>query len=194
MALSTSTARSRVKNLLDIASSNTDFDSIIDEFVLNGVARLYPYVQREVAAQSVTDFDTPYAGRVEIDMSGLATVIEDARMIEGDTGTEYVELDDYLVHGTTLIINDVDSDISTIRIFGLDRHDLDTVTQEFELPVIYFAISDFYNHLVGDKRRYNIYMQSTGARGVDNMQDMAVHFEDLANAYINDRATLYGRS
>lgn len=186
-------ARERVKEFLDIPTATTDFDSSIDGFVTNGVNRLYPYVQNEVAPQSVTSF-TLYSGRAELDLSALSTPLTDVRILEIDDGSTYFEHDKFLVHGSTLLINDIDTDINTLRLFGLARHTVTSLEVEFELPVVYFAVSDFYNMLMGNKRKYNIYMQSTGARGVDNMQDIAQHFEDLANAYLNDRATLYGRS
>lgn len=187
-------AQDRVKRLLKIETSNTEFDTEIDEFVLNGVKRLYPYVQKEVDPQNVTSF-VNYNGRVELDLASLATPCADVRIVESDDGYSYTEEDDILVHGNKLVIDNVSTDTTSFRLFGLARiSTVDDVDADYELTVIYFALSDFYNFLIGDKRRYNIYMQSSGARSTDNMQDMAQHFEDLANSYINDRATLYGRS
>jgi hypothetical protein len=54
-------------------------------------------------------------------------------------------------------------------------------------------MSEFYDFLAGNKRKYNIY-DSSGARDVDNMKDQADFYERKANVYLSDRVKLYGVS
>jgi len=193
MALTTASARDSVKKRLDIASSVLVFDDAIDEFVLSGVKRLYPIAQRELPVQTSSVVVDNY-GEATVDLSVLVTPCKAARKVEYSTGYGFTNSDDNYHHGVMLYLRDLPSGTATLRIYGLTNYVLDTVTEELESPVFWYAMSEFYTYLVGNKSKYSIYSQSTGARSVDNMQELADYYEQKANVYINDRAHIYGVS
>ena len=186
------TARASVKTRLDIDSSVTTFDTAIDEFVLSGVNRLYPIAQKEIDIQtkvvSVDNF-----GEVSLDLSTLPTPATAARRVEYMiSGTAYSPASETYHHGSILAVRELPANATvTLRIYGLAAHTLATVPTFLEQAVIWYAMSEFYDFLAGNKSKYNIYTQS-GARSVDNMKDEAEFYEQKANVYLNDRTTLYG--
>lgn len=192
MALSTATARASTKARLDIDSSDTQFDSIIDEFVLSGVKRLYPIAQREVPVQTKSVTVDSY-GETTVDLSSLAAPVLAARKVEVSGGQSWVETNDFYHHGTTLFARDLSSSDTQLRIYGVTQFTLADVPEYLEMPVIWYAMSEFYDFLAGNKRKYNIYA-ANGARSVDNMKEEAQFYEQKANVYLNDRVTLYGVS
>lgn len=192
MTLSTSTARAAVKSRLDIPTAMTDFDTAIDEFVLSGVKRLYPIAQNEVATQnksvSVDSF-----GEALVDLSALTTPCLSVRKVEAYSGGAWWPAPDTYHQGTQLIVRDLNTSVTLLKIYGLTSYILTTVPEYLEQAVIWYAISEFYDYLSGNKRKYNIYSQS-GARAVDNMKDESDYYEQKANVFLNDRATIYGVS
>lgn len=186
------TALASVKTRLDIDSSQTAFDAAINEFVLSGVNRLYPIAQKEIATQTkVVRVDG--FGEVSFDLSTLPTPATAARRVEASiSGGAYFSASETYHHGTILTVRELPSNATlTLKIYGLAMHTLDTVPNFLEQAVIWYAMSEFYDFLAGNKSKYNIYTQS-GARSVDNMKDEAEFYEQKANVYLNDRTTLYG--
>lgn len=192
--MNTTTARNSVKTRLDIDASVTTFDSAIDEFVLSGVNRLFPIAQKEIDIQtkvvSVDGF-----GEVSLDLSTLPTSATAARRVEAsDSGGAFFHAPETYHHGTILIVRELPSNSTlTLKIYGLAVYTLATVPTYLEQAVIWYAMSEFYDFLAGNKSKYNMYTQS-GARSVDNMKDEAEFYEQKANVYLNDRTTLYGVS
>lgn len=187
----TATARASVKSRLDIDSSLTTFDAAIDEFVLSGVKRLYPIAQREIPAQTkVVTVDS--FGEASVDLSTLPTPALAARKVEANMGGAYFPANETYHHDVTLQVRELPENQSvTLKIYGLAAFDLASVPSYLEQAVIWYAMSEFYDFLAGNKSKYNIYAQS-GARAVDNMQDESENYEQKANVYLNDRTTLYG--
>lgn len=185
-------ARAQVKKYLDIDAAVTTFDSDIDTFVLTGVKRLYPLAQREVEVQTATLTNNNY-NRATVNLSTLTTPLVGVRAVEVGSSTSLGmgEPVDYSVHANTLKLLDVPSYANTAFIEGLARFTLTDLYPEIELAVIYFATSEFFKFLIGNKRKYNVYMQN-GRAAVENMQDMVDYFEGLANQHLADRVTLYG--
>jgi len=179
-------ARNDVKTLLDI--SDTTFDDDIDAFVASGVKRLFPFIQKEVARASVSSFTSVAGGRVEFD---LPTGVEGIRMLEVYDGDGYYDHTDYIAHGTKLTVNAIPGRVTEFSVYGLGKYTLADLPTELERAVIYYACSEFFNLLSGNKRKYNVYM-SNGRPAVENMQDMAQYYNEQANIYLNDRGTLYG--
>lgn len=179
-----------MKSRLDIDSSDATFDSVIDEFVLYGVKRLFPIAQNEVAVQTVNLTVDSY-GEAQVNMATMSTPILAARKVEVSGGYGWSETNDNYHHGTTLFIRSLSTSDTQARIYGVTTFALGTVPEHFEQAVIWYAMSEFYDFLAGDKRKYNIY-NSGGARGVDNMKEESQYYEQKANVFLNDRTTLYG--
>lgn len=186
-------ARTAVKDRLDIDSTVTAFDDFIDDAVDAAVNSFYPIAQKEVAAQTKTITVDDY-GEAIVDLSALSTPLTDVRTLEVSAGAQYSDADDYHVHGVNLYIRDLDTSITSARIFGLVAYSaIADIPDHLTKAIIWYAMAEFYDFLAGNKRYYNLY-NTAGARQVDNMRDEAEYFEGKANAYLSDRATLYGRS
>lgn len=187
----TATARASVKSRLAIDASELSFDSIIDEFVLSAVNRLYPIAQNEIAAQTkVVTVDS--FGETSVDLSTLTTPILAARKVEATSGSAYYPASETYHQGLTLYVRELPTTSTiTLKIYGLAAYTLATVPSYLEQAILWYAMSEFYDYLSGNKSKYNIYAQSS-ARSVDNMRDEAEFYEQKANVYLNDRTTLYG--
>lgn len=185
-------ARAAVKKRLDIASSVTTFDSDIDTFVTESVKRLYPFAQREVDPQEVTGISVT-GGRARVDLSTISTPVDSVRFVEQSEGDSYWSPAEHAQHGTLLDVQDLSSSVTKLQIYGLGKFTLANLYDYLEQAVIYYACAEFYKFLIGNKRKYNVYM-SNGRAAVENMQDVADYYEQQANQYLSDRATLYGQS
>lgn len=185
-------ALASVKTRLDIDSSQTAFDAAINEFVLAGVKRLYPIAQKEVAPQTAV-VSVDGFGEASFDLLTLTTPCVAARKVEYSVGgSAFYSAPDTFHHNTTLQVRELPANSSvTLKIYGLAPFVLADVPTFLEQAVLWYAISEFYDFLSGNKSKYNIYTQS-GARSVDNMRDEAEFYEQKANVYLNDRTTLYG--
>ena len=179
-------ALSQVKGYLDIEATDTTFDASINGFVGSGVKRLYPLAQNEIDEQSASI--VVVHGRATIDMSALSTPLAGVRFVEVGDYRHPVET---LAHSSNLILTDVPSSETTAYLFGLARYTLATIPDELELAIVYFAASEFFKFLIGNKRKYNVYM-TNGRAAVENMQELVDYYEGLANQHLADRITLYG--
>lgn len=188
-----SVALTNVKNLLDIDISITTFDNNINSFVGLAVNRLFPQAQREVQAQDAT-FSAVTAGRAEVDLSALTTPLNAVRFLELSVdGSTFTDHDDSIQHGNILYIDNVRG-ATRVRLYGLAAHTITSVPLELELAVVYYAVADFYRYLIGNKRKFNIYSQASGARAADDMRDQADYYENLAKDYLLNHSTMYGGS
>lgn len=183
-------ARDRAKKRLGIDASITTFDNDLEEFAEDGIDKFYPYAQREIDPQDSNL--TVSNNSAVVDLSGLSTPCDGARMIEVSDGSGIFQDVEYIQHGTKIKITDISSSNTTARIYGLGRFDLATCPKELELAVVYFLMSEFYTMLVGNKRKYNVYMQN-GRSATENMNDLSEYYEQKAITHLNDRATLYGQ-
>lgn len=183
-------ARNSVKLRLDISSTVDTFDEAIDEFVLSAVGRLSPIALRDVDYQDI-DLTVDAYGEAVIDLSSLGTPLHSVRRAEVSSGGSYDSVDDTYHHGGKYYLRDLDSSYNTARLYGLVEYDLANVPSYLKLAVIWFAMSEFYDFLAGNKRKYNVYMGS-GARTVENMREESDVYEQKANDYLNDRVELYG--
>lgn len=189
MGLTTASARTAVKLRLDIPDADVTWDALIDAVVLTAVARLFPICQEEVDV-ATSDITVDDYGEAVVT---LATGTTGARRVEISSGYGWSLADDTFHQGTSLYIRDLDSSITQARIYGLKAYELTTVPDYLQLAVFWYAMSEFYDYLAGNKRKYNMYV-SGGARQVDNMRDESDFYEQKANQYVNDRATIYGSS
>lgn len=184
------TTRTSLKRRLDIDASVTTFDAQLDEFVLAAVDRLYPIAQLELTPQIVNTAPDTF-GEVVIDLATLTGTPLAARRVEAYSGYEWYKADDTFHHGTKLIVRNLPVAMSQLKVYGVSSVTLATVPPELKQAVIWYAMSEFYSFLAGNKSKYNIYA-SGGARAVDNMKDEADYYEQKANVYLNDRAKLMG--
>ena len=184
--------RDRIKRRLGIREIDLQFDSDIDDFVVEGVNSLFPIVQAELPPE---DYVLP-ANESEIDLrdeslTGFILSVRRLKVQAEDGG--FNSFDDYTIHGHTLYLYDSTSSPRTIRIEGLGRYVVDSVPLEYAQVIINWAMSEFYSLLTGDKRKYNIYTQTTGARSVDNLRDLSDYYLDRGNQILADRATIRGQ-
>lgn len=185
--------RTSVKYRLDIGVSapDTSFDTIIDQFINDMVKRLWPRASREVPEQeaAVTVDDR---GQASVNLTTLTTPCDGFRLIDADDGNGEWPVTDTLEHGGVVRLRGLTSEVSVVHVYGLAKFTLDNLNSEFELPLIYYTVSEFYNHLVGDKRLYNQYM-ANGRPAVDNMKDLADEYEAKADVILDEKAVMYGR-
>lgn len=189
MALTAASAKDAVKLRLDIPTSDNTWDALIDAVVLTAVARLFPICQQEIA---------PVTAAIIVDDYGEAIVpldagVSGARRVEVSSGYGWSPADSTFHQDTSIYIRDLDSTVTQARIFGLKPYVITTIPDYLQLAVFWYAMSEFYDYLAGNKRKYSLYTAG-GSRQVDNMRDESDFYEQKANAYVNDRATLYGSS
>lgn len=187
-------ARASVKNRLGIKSADTTFDTVIDDFVSAAVLRLYPRAALEVDAQDVTPITVDSYGECTIDISATATPIVAARRVEAYDGYTWRRITDTLHHGKYLRLRGLSQSRDTkIRLFGIRTFPaIDNVYDYFLQAVYWYAMAEFYDYLAGNKSKYNIYVQQSGARAVDNMHDESQYFDQKANDYVEQQNQVYG--
>lgn len=190
------TILTRVKNRLGI--SDTTFDTQLNDFIVSSVARLWPLAANEVAAQTTVPATDTF-GEANISLANLSTPVQDVRLVEAFDGSIYFPADQIYRHGTNLRVRNLSSAVSQLKIYGLTPYVLHatvsantTLPEHLELPVMWYTISEFYEFLTGSKSYYNIYMQQSGARAVDNMRDEALFYEQRADAYLENKVAPYG--
>jgi hypothetical protein len=196
MSMTQATALVSVKNRLDL-SSDTTFDTVLADYILAAVKRLYPRAGAQIAPQTVSiSPDTYGEAFVDLQSASLTTKLDGVRLVEIAGSGAWAPNDSRYQHGTQLRLRDLPSWATQAKLYGLNRFVLDasvaantTVPEELEHAVIWYAMSEFYENLTGNKRKYNIYMQTNGARGVDNMRDEAIYYEQRADQYIEEQRT-----
>lgn len=189
--MTTAEARTAVKARLGITV--TTWDTIIDGFVISAISRLYPRAKKEAARQSITSFTVDDMGEVAFTLSELATPILEARKIETYDGFAWSRVDDTYHHQDTLVVRGITDDVTTIRIYGLINFTVITEVYDWlTQAIIWYAMAEFYDYLAGNKRNYNIYAQSSGARAVDNMADQSAYYDAKADRYIEEQNQSYG--
>lgn len=189
MALSIAGATASVKTRMDIATAITTFDAQIQEFVTDAVNRLFPTAAKEVPVQTVAIAPDTY-GEATVDLTTLTTPLSAARSVELSAGYEWQATRQLYHHAGSLRIRGVDSSMVNARIYGLIPFVITTVPDNLAPAIYWYAMSEFYDYLAGNKRKYNLYAQS-GGRMVDNMAAESTFYSDKADAYVNDHATAY---
>ncbi len=188
--MTTATARDKTKRRLDIDLSDTQFDSMIDDFVLDAVDRLWPNASQEVPKQTKAITVDDY-GEAQIDLSTLTTPVDDVRLVEVSSGYQPYPAPRVSTHGTITTLRELSTDVSSAFIYGLKRLTLATCPAELNLAVIYFAMSDFYNDLAGNKRKFNAYM-ANGRPAMDGMEGLAIDYETKAKTILEEKGNLFG--
>lgn len=188
-------AQDKVKYRLDIPTSNTDLDTEIDEFVSDAVDRLYPVIS-EPYAVSFSYVATTHGTRIALSTIDSDLVDIDKIRTKGTAqdDSEYLNIpsSEWEVQGGYLFIRGYDNQNATWQVHGRKRHVITTVPAEFNLVVVNWALSEFYEMLVGSKRKFNVYQQASGIRSVDGFTDKAESLERKGNDILADRADLGG--
>ena len=185
----TATARTSVKNRLGIKSADTTWDTLVDDFVAAAVLRLYPKASLETDRQEVTPITVDSYGECEIDISALSGGLRAGRQYEAWDGYTWQKITNVYHHGKYARLRGVPTTATKIRLYGLKPYTDISVVQDWLLQAVFwFAMSEFYDYLAGSNADYNIYMQNTGARAVDNLRDEAMYFDQRAAAFLDNQA------
>lgn len=180
-----------VKNRLDIANSDTTFDTQLTDYFTQAVNRLYPKTGVEVAAQTAS-LSVDSFGEASVDLSTLTTPVTDVRFVEVNGGQATFPADSKMVHGTILRLRDLPSYVTQAKIWGINSFTLATVPASLELAVYWYVMSEFYENLAGNKRKFNIYMQTNGVSAMSEMRQEALFYEQKADAYVDEQSPMYG--
>ncbi len=182
-------ALAAVKSRLDIDTAITDFDAQINQFVTDAVDRLYPTAMQDAGVVPLPCTPDSVTRQSTITLTNL----DGFRYIEalGSDGFPY-PVDDVYQYGNIVRLRNLSSDTSKVLVYGLKRYTLATIPPELKRAIFYYAMADFYNFLVGNKRKYNVYM-SNGRAAVDNMDEIAAGLEAKADAIVDLKAMSYGR-
>lgn len=186
-------ARDAVKQRMGIPSVTTTFDIMIDGLVSSAVRRLYPRAGKEVASQEVTSFTVDDLGECVIDLTALSTAVTKARQVEAYDNYSWSRITDTYHHAGTLRLRGLTGTETKLRIYGVNPFSAMTdVNDWLTQSVIWWAMSEFYDYLAGNKKSYNIYMQVSGSRAVDNMADQSAYYDSKADRYIDEQGKVYG--
>lgn len=186
------TALTSIKNRVSIVT--TDFDVQLKDFYRAAVKRLYPMAQKEIAPQTVSVSVDTY-GEAVVDLSSIS--LTDVRAVEASNGGAWYTIDSIFRHGTQLRVRDLDTSVTQLRLYGLQRFVVDgsgvvALPDELEEPVLWFMASAFFDMLAGNKSKYNLYMQSAGGNAVDDMRAEADYYEQRALDYLERKTQIYG--
>lgn len=191
--MTTAEALTAVKNRLNL--TDTTFDTQLTDFFDTSVDRLYPKVQKEVAAQTVTATVDSW-GEATVDLSALTTPLDDVRLVEASQGNSWYPADSIYRHGTSLRVRDLATTVTQLKIYGLKAYVVSGATtdipERYELAVLWFMMSEFFDLLSGNKSKFNVYMQSNGGGAMDDMRQESEYYENKAMAYLDEKAQLYG--
>jgi hypothetical protein len=192
MATTIATLRASAKRQLGIKSTDTTFDSDLDENAAYAIKMLSPIVLNEIASDVTKTVNTD--GRT-IDLpSGTRQVRSGGLELYSADVADYCNFSDFKQHGTKIVLDYYVTPGTAVRIWGLGDFNV-TATDlpiELELVIVYWVMSMFYNKLAGDKRKYNIYVGTTGAAADHDMKDSATYWKQEGNELLVDRANIRG--
>lgn len=192
--MTTTEALTAAKNRLYLEGS-TDFDTELTDFFDMAVDRLYPKVQKEIAAQTVNATVDSY-GEAIVDLSAVTTPLDDVRLVEATEGFETYPVSNIYRHGVNLYVRGLNTSVTQLKLYGLKKYVIAASTvdlpEHFELPVIWYMLAEFYDMLAGHKGKFSVYAQQAGGNAVDDMRAEAQYYEAKAEAYIDEKAQLYG--
>lgn len=178
-----------LKRRLDIKPTDLDYDPLLQDLIEAAVRRLYPRVGYEVDAQEVSVAADSY-GEATISLSTVG--IGFARSVEAYDGQTWFPISDTYHHGSYLRLRGLNSSITAVRVYGVNRFDsVSDVLPEFLQAVYWYAMAEFWDYLTSDKKLYNIYAQNIAARGVDNMQDVSAYYDQKADNYLDEQRQVY---
>lgn len=160
------------------------FDTDIDNCVKSAVPLLAPYVRKkavEVLSANSDDQSVAFApsGAVEPDITRI--------YVKGSNDV-WELYSDYFYENGTIYFREWLDDGTTLNVHYNSLYleaDINNISKMYETGLADLSCAEFAGLLAGDKSKYNILSQSTGARGVDNMLDMQVHWENQADRHLS---------
>lgn len=183
-------ALTALKRRLDISTNLTDLDEAIKEFANTAAKRLYPFAQNELPFTDV-NVSTDSFGEVNVNLSAITGSPDAARYVEASEGSYWFPVENTFHHGSTLRVRELSSSVTQLRIYGLKAYTLADAPNHLHNAIYWYAMAEFYDFLSGNKSKYNVFM-SNNARAVDNMREESEYYENKANIFLNDHATIYG--
>lgn len=197
MANEITTARSKIKTKLDIATANTDFDSMLLECIEQAVPRLAPYVQYQLAE------DTSVSLAADDDSFDLPVSTSSLERLYSRVSDNEVwrEIDLWRQHRNKIYLSERPSSAASLKIiahrpFAYTDADLALLAVDYPaamLPLYLFAMAEFATYIVGNKRKFNIYQQMNGVRTLDEMKDLANFYENRAVRILEDELSAEGQ-
>lgn len=195
MADEIQTARSKVKTKLDI--NDTTFDAMLFECIEQAIPRLAPFVQLPLAADDTISLNT---GDTEFDLPTSGSYLK--RLYKRTASTyPWEELDMWRQHANTIYLVEGVGTTTQIRViahrnYGYTDADFALLAANVPaamLPLYLFAMAEFYQMVVGNKRKFNIYQQMNGVRTVAEMQELVEIMENRAIRILEDEISAEGR-
>lgn len=197
MANEIQSARDKVKEKLDIDSSDTTFNTMITEALHRAVFRLKPFVQYSIPVDTTVILSSSD--------SSLTLPVSGSRLqrLEKKISTDdyYQKVDGWRQDRDIVYLSETVSDSTTMRIFATRAYSntdadfalLATDCPEAMLPLYLFAMAEFATYLVGMKRKFNIYQQMNGARTLAEMRELAEFYESRAVRILEDEISAEGQ-
>ena len=180
--MTTTTARERVKVYLNI--SGTSEDTIIDNILEDVTPRLAPYFlydTGETTSTLATDAES---------FAVTAGYILKKLWYRTDTTLPYRLLDEWRQDGSTVYIRASINTTTYIKYICLRPYtygsDYTLMPKSAELPLYLFAQAEYYNYIIGNKRKFNLYQQTNGSRTMDEMRDQIEFTEARAMRLCED--------
>lgn len=180
MAFTKDNARDKVKEKLDIVS-DTSFDTIIASCVEQATGRLAPFFLYDMPEDVSVTLDI---GDDTFDLPDTTSTLEQM-YIRSDSNDVWRYLDLWRQHNKTIYIGEPINTSTSVKLlakrpFAYSDADFTLLPEGAKLPLYLFTMSEFATYLSGNKRKFNIYVTSTGNRTFEEMQDWADFLENRA--------------
>lgn len=178
------------KRMLNITDST--FDSDLTTYVPYAIKLLSPIALNEVAADTTK---TVNSDNRTIDLpTGMRQVRSGGLELYSSDVSDYRVFSDFRQHGSKIVTDYYVAAGTQSRIWGLSdyKQDASDLPIELELVIVYWTMSLFYNSLAGNKRKYNIYVGTTGSAADHDMKDSATFYMNEGNSILTDRVTVRG--
>lgn len=179
-------ALAKVKKKFDLSTIST-FDTLITDCIETASYLLAPYIRKPLTVatsvsldQTDTNFTLPTSGSI---LKRLYLTYNDTPML----------FTDWTQEGDTILLTGTLPHGATTAIYALgDYAPADIIPTKAAPGWVDFACAEFATTLAGSKSKYNIYAQQTGARGVDNMLDLAAYYSQEADRKLSRVADAEG--
>lgn len=192
--MTTLTARARVKEKLDIASTITLFDSIIDNCLTDAMPRLAPFFVYDVPADTSL---TLASNDDSFTVPGTNATVQKI-YVRTSPNNVWANLDFWGQHGNKVYLYERICTTTYVKLlarraFTFTDADLALMSPAAEAPLYMFACAEFATILVGNKRKFNIYQQTNGARSVQEMRELSEWYDNRAVRLAEDAISADGQ-
>lgn len=190
MATTVTILRDQVKDFASVPAANTNYDADIANYVAYAIKLLAPIALQELPANTTKTVNSD--GRT-IDLPATILQVRDLELYATDLA-DYSGFNDFKQHGSQILLDYYVSPGTQVRIWGLGYYaqDATTLPVELEIVIVYWALSMLYSSFAGDKRKYDIYVGSTGAAGDRDMKDSSTFYKNEGDQLLLDRVAVRG--